>query len=62
MARAAARGSATAHARESATASEQVEAGSEQHPAVLTALQRLTNRDFGFNQQEWRRWWEVEGQ
>jgi hypothetical protein len=34
----------------------------EQHPAVLTALQRLTDRDFGFNQQEWRRWWDAEQQ
>jgi hypothetical protein len=30
------------------------------HEAVRTALKGLTNRDFGFNQQNWRQWWETE--
>ena len=31
------------------------------HQPVLLALKQMSGRDFGFDQQAWRSWWDVDG-
>ena len=31
------------------------------HEPVLLALKQMSGRDFGFDQQAWRRWWDADG-
>jgi hypothetical protein len=46
--------------RKALNKSEPADTSAERHEPVLTALRGLTNRDFGFNQDDWRRWWEMQ--